>query len=121
MSPNNVICLGVFLLRKFLFIYYKFYCYIIPFFRSALSSMMSSLCKSIFKNQLDIIRNGQNIFQNRVLQMLFDVKFLLKLFCSNSTSKETVKVYLFHCSFLRYLSESIFTRRKYGYRNFAIA
>ena len=82
--------------------------------------MMSSLCKSIFKNQFDVIRNDRNIFQNRVLQMLFDVKFLLKLFCSNSTSKETVKIFIifFHYPFVHSLSESIFTRRRSGCRIF---
>ena len=40
--------------------------------------------------------------------MLFDVKFLLKLFCSNSTSKEMVKVFIFFITHLYTIYQKVF-------------
>jgi len=60
--------------------------------RNLVTNLMSSICSTIFKCHASKIKNNRNtLYQNRILQMLFDVKFLLKLFAGGNTeSSQTI-------------------------------
>ena len=72
--------------------------YVFQYFRESVIKMALGIGSSIFKSHESFISKSlKSIFQNQAFQIMFDLKFILKLFGGNLDSKEKVRNIIILC------------------------